>query len=468
MKLKETVLNLGRVSFPLKLPDHTDFFPMGKALPLSNPQEKIREALENPVDCLPLQSLVRQKLKQKPEARAVVVISDSTRPVPYSGKSGILFPIIDEMIKAGLRPAKIRLLVATGMHRPMSHEELRKMLDPRVFSLNLPIINHDSRNAIDLSSIGRTELGGEILINRHYLESDLKILTGLVESHFMTGASGGRKSICPGLLSESSTYVLHSGPVLASPQAADLVLEGNPVHEEALRVAKMAGCDFIVNVTLDSNYRLTGVFAGHLESAHLAAVEKLRSYAAIPVDREYDIVLGHTGFVGVNHYQAAKGALTCLPLMKKNGTCILAAFHSDPDPVGGVNYKRMIKFLAEKGAEKFMAAILDPSWTFVPEQWEAQMWARLFSKISPKNLIYCSQEIPEESFTWIPGTDARKIVPDAKSLKELVEKSLDWAVKAFRSRSGKEPQIAFLPDGPYGIPVPGRSEGRKDKKDIAQ
>ena len=451
--MKEAVLNLGRVSFPLGLPDHAEIFAMGKVFPLSRPQQKIREALENPIGGLPLQSLVRQKLKQKPEAKAVVVISDNTRPVPYSGKSGILFPIIDEMIRAGLRPSRIRLLVANGIHRPMTHEELRKMLDPRIFSLKLQIINHDSRNAQELTSAGRTKFGGEILLNRYYLECDLKILTGLVESHFMAGVSGGRKSICPGLLSESSTNILHSGPVLASPLAADLVLEGNPVHEEALRVAKMAGCDFIVNVTLDSNYRLTGVFAGDLESAHLAAVEKLRSYAAIPVEREYDIVLGHTGFVGVNHYQAAKGALTCLPLVKKNGICILAAFHSDPDPVGGSNYKRMIKLLAEIGVEKFMKAILDPSWAFVPEQWEAQMWARLFSKIPPENLIYCSQEIPEESFAWIPGKDARIIAPEAKSLKELVEKSLEWAVKTFRSRSGREPQIAFLPDGPYGIPL---------------
>jgi nickel-dependent lactate racemase len=452
-KMKEVILNLGRMSFPLKIPEHADIFPMGKAAPLSRPQEKIREALARPIDCLPLGELVRQKLKAKPEAGAVVVISDNTRPVPYSGSSGILFPVIDEMVKAGLEPSRVKLLVATGIHRAMSREELRRMLDPRLFALNLRIVNHDSRNAGDLIPLGRTELGGEILLNRHYLESDIKILTGLVESHFMAGASGGRKSICPGLLSEFSTHVLHSGPVLASPQAVDLVLEGNPVHEEALKVARMAGCDMIVNVTLDSNYRLTGVFAGHLEPAHSAAVDKLRSYAAIPVGKEYDLVLGHTGFVGVNHYQAAKGALVCLPLLRKNGICLLAAHHSDPDPVGGSNYKRMIRLLSEKGAEGFTEMILDPRWSFVPEQWEAQMWARLFGKTAPENLIYCSLEIPEESFSWIPGRDARAIAPDSASLEELVEGALNWALEKLRADLGREPQIAVLPDGPYGIPL---------------
>jgi nickel-dependent lactate racemase len=455
--MKEVILNLGHSSFPIKVPDHTEVFPMGKALPLSRHEEKIRNALANPIDSPPLRTLVSQKLKANPEAKAVVVISDNTRPVPYMGESGILFPLIDEMIKAGIPPSRIRLLVSTGTHRPMNEEELREMLDSRIFTLGLEIINHDSRNSSDMVSVGKTELGGEILLNRHYMESDLKILTGLVESHFMAGASGGRKSICPGLLSESSTYVLHSGPVLSSPKAADLILEGNPVHEEALRVARMAGCDMIVNATLDSNYRLTGIFVGHMESAHLAAVMKLRTWAEIPVKKEYDLVLSHTGFVGVNHYQAAKGALTCIPLLKKDGICVLAAQHTDPDPIGGANYKRMIMRLGELGEEKFIEMILDPSWIFVPEQWEAQMWARLFKKIPPEDLIYCSLEIPEESFSWLPGTDARTIAPKAKILKDLVEMSFAWAVEKLRLRLGREPQIAFLPDGPYGIPVFGNT-----------
>lgn len=451
--MKEVMLDLGRLSFPLEVPDQTVVLSMGKVAPLTKPEEKIRLALENPIDSLPLKNLVSQKIKAKLHPTAVVVISDNTRPVPYSGESGILFPVIDEMIKAGLRPSQIRLLVATGTHRPMSVRELRKMVDPRIFALGLQIINHNSRSKRDLISVGRTELGGEIFLNRYYVESDIKILTGLVESHFMAGASGGRKSICPGLLGERSTYLLHSGPILASAKASDLILDGNPVHQEALRVARMAGCEMIVNVTLDSSYRLTGVFAGEMKKAHAAAVEKLRSYAAIPVDKKYDLVLGHTGYVGVNHYQAAKGALVCAPLIKKEGICLLAAFHNDPDPVGGAKYKNMIRFLAESGAKKFMATITDPSWTFVPEQWEAQMWARLFLRIHPENLIYCSLEIPASSFSWLPGTDARTLAPKAKSLQELVEKSLSWALGKLRRRLGKEPQLAFLADGPYGIPV---------------
>jgi len=450
--MKEVQFGLGRVQFSIEVPDKTDVLSMGRVPLLTPAEDKIRQAFKNPIGCKPLEVIVKQKLRLNPQAKAVVVISDSTRPVPYSGKSGILFPIVEELMKAGLNSSQIILLVATGTHRAMTEAEIKERLDPRLLALGLKVINHNCRQKEELVSVGRTKIGGQILINRHYVQSDIKILTGLVESHFMAGVSGGRKSICPGLIGEASIHLLHSGPILASPLASDLILEGNPVHEEALRVAKMAGCDFTVNVTLDSNYRLTGVFAGDMEKAHLAAYAQLRKYAAIPFHHQYDLVLGHTGFVGINHYQAAKGALTCLPLLKKDSICLLVAHHSDFDPIGGINYKQMMRLLAEVGPQKFVKMIVDPNWKFIPEQWEAQMWSRLLKQISPENLIYCTLDIAEEDFSWLPGTHARKLNPRAKSMPQLVQNSLHWAIRVLRQRLKREPDIAFLANGPYGIP----------------
>jgi nickel-dependent lactate racemase len=451
--MPDVPFDLGHTKFSVRVPDYADILRMGKAGVVVHPEEEICAALRAPIKCPPLQEIVRKKLRSNPLANAVIVVSDNTRPVPYSGKSGILFPVLEEMIKAGLPPSQIRILVATGTHRAMDGEELKKMLDPRVLDLSLSIVNHDSRKPEELQKLGRTAYGGEIRGNRLYLSSDIKILTGLVESHFMAGASGGRKSICPGLISESSTHALHSGPILDSPHARDLVLKENPVHEEALKVARMAGCDMIINVTLDSDFRLTGVFAGDLEEAHLKAFEKLHGYAAVPFQKKYDLVITHAGYVGVNHYQAAKGAMVCVPLIKKQGMCLLAARHTDSDPIGRETYKRMLRLLGEVGAEKFIRMLLDPDWTFVPEQWEAQMWTRLFEKTPPENLLYCCLEIPEEDFSWIPGTDARALVGRTESLPRLVDKSIAWAVDALQARLNRAPEIAVLPDGPYGIPA---------------
>ena len=209
----------------------------------------------------------------------------------------------------------------------------------------------------------------------------------------------------------------------------------------------------VVNVTLDSGYRTTGVFAGGLEDTLFNAYNKIKSYAAIPVQKKYDIILTHAGFVGINHYQAAKGAALCAPIIEDDGICILAAHHTDIDPIGGKNYKQMMRFLGEVGTITFCQKILDPSWTFVPEQWEAQMWTRLFKKTPPENLLYCTMEIPEDAFSWLPERDARTIAPEAASLKELVVKSLNWAVKNKLEQLGRDPKVAVLKDGPYGIPL---------------
>ena len=452
-KTQEIFFDLGRSQFPVRVPESADVLRMGKPDPLPDPKKAILEALRSPIKSPPLDEITRKKLRSNPNAQAVIVISDITRPVPYKGESGILLPLVDEMTRAGLPPGQIRLLVATGTHRPMEEPELRDMLDPRILDLGIEVLNHDSRNSDDMVKVCRTEYGGEILVNKVYVQSDIKVLTGLVESHFMAGVSGGRKSICPGLISEASTHALHSGPVLHSPYSRDLTLENNPVHEEALKVAQAAGCDMIVNVTLDADFELTGVFAGALEEAHLAAFNKLKTYAATSFQKQYDVVITHAGFVGVNHYQAAKGALVCAPLVKKDSLCILGAHHSDKDPIGSHNYKKMLKLLDDVGPDKFVRRILNPSWTFVPDQWEAQMWTRLLSKISPQNLLYCCMEIPDQDFSWVTGRNARKIVQKSNSLQELINRTIAWAVDTQKKRLGQTPQTVVLPDGPYGIPV---------------
>lgn len=452
--MKNVALDLGTTALNIQMPDSTDILSMGNSAPLHNPESAIRKALDSPIGTPPLEQLVRRKLENKSAARAVVVISDNTRPVPYKGSEGILWPIITTLRNAGLADDRIKILIATGTHHAMTETTLRRILDPRIFEASIPIVSHDCRDTKSLARIGSRKRLGDILVNRLYIDSDIKILTGLVESHFMAGVSGGRKAICPGLIGEQSTYLIHSGPILASPEARDLVLDGNPVHEEALAVARLAGCDFIVNVTLDPRYRLCGVFAGDMEKAHLKAVERLKNYVTIPARKKYDMVVSHGGYVGINHYQTAKAGVICSSILKKNGLCILAARHTDSDPVGTDTYKKMLRLLNEWGPDLYEAHIKAPDWTFVPDQWEPQMWARLFHKIPPDNLLYCCEEIPEKVFSWIPGRDGRTLVPGTRSLEAVVQGTADWALKKLEKQLNHKPSAAVLQDGPYGIPVP--------------
>ncbi len=170
------------------------------------------------------------------------------------------------------------------------------MLDERVFLNNIRVVNHASSNIANLSFLGKTKRGGSrILVNSDYMKADIKILTGVVESHFMAGFSGGAKVNLPGLIGKDSVNIFHGATMLSNPQVGPMQLRNNPCHEEALEIALKAGADYIVNVTLDREQRMTAVFAGDLVKAHEAAAEYLRTAVSIPIKHEYDIVIAHAG-----------------------------------------------------------------------------------------------------------------------------------------------------------------------------
>lgn len=443
----------------VELPEGTECLSMSEPAPLANPRQAILEALYRPIGSPGLDEIVRRKLESKVDPTVAIVISDNTRPVPYSGEAGLLSPIVDLLARAGIETDHITIIVATGTHRVLSKDELEKMIDRSVFKKRIRVVCHDCRDEQGLKFLGTTSRGTRVLINRLYLESDIKILTGLVESHFMVGASGGRKSVCPGLVGEESTYVFHGPEFLSSPNARDLILEGNPCHEEALEVAKMAGVDFIVNVTLNGAFEVTGVYAGDLEAAHTKAVEKLSEYVSIPIDHEYDIVVTHAGFVGINHYQAAKAGVVAIPALKPGGRLIMAANNIDKDPVGSPLYRTVLHLLTLNGAEAFMRLIRNPDWKFIPEQWQAQMWAKVFSKIPMGNFTYCAPHITARDAAILPGKDGNLLLPPERRYSHSLQDAVDMvelavrdAVAGYNAR-GIVPSIAFLRDGPYGIPT---------------
>ena len=458
--MKKISIKLGKEMVEVNLPDNTEILSTEQPKSLSNPAFFVQEALINSIGSPNLNQIIEQKLKKNPLAKVVIVISDNTRPVPYKGKAGILWPIIERLLAKNIPNDRILILVATGTHRPLSEKELREMLDPRVFDYRIPIKNHHCRDKNNLAFLGKTSRGSSVYINRDYIEADIKILTGLVETHFMAGASGGRKSICPGLIGEESIYIFHGAAMLASPKVSDLIIDDNPCHQEALEVAKKAGADYILNVTLDQDFKVTGVFAGDLEEAHKQAVKQIKKYVTIPLDKEYDIVITHAGFVGINQYQTAKAAVVAIPALKPNGKLIMIANNNDKDLIGSEKYKAVLHLLKIIGAKQFNHLILSPDWIFIPDQWQVQMWCRLFEKIPQDNFIYYSPRLSFNDYKIIPGIDGNLFLPGSERYKgnfknaaQVIEKAVEAAIYELKSAGQEKIKIAYLADGPYGVPV---------------
>ena len=450
-------MEFGRHVLNLSLPPNCVELSMRDVPIVPDPKGAIEKAFSSPIGSPGLEEIIHKKGKSPKEMSAAIAVSDITRPVPYKGEKGILNPILSRLESSGIRKENIKIIVATGMHRPSTQEEKVEMYGEEVVQ-NYTILDHDCENNDLLESIGKTQRETNVYVNRDFFFSDLKIATGLVESHFMTGISGGRKAICPGLVDVKTIQRFHGVTYLEDPHADNLILEGNPCHEEAIEVAKTVGVDFIFNVTLDKDMRITGVFAGDLEKAHRAAFQHMKGYTAVSIEQEYDIILTHGGYVGRNHYQTAKAACGALPAIKNGGTLIIAADNRDMEPIGTPEYRSLIHLLKLQGIDRYLKIISHPDWKFTKDQWEPEVWGRVLRKVGEDGLIYCTLEISEEDYCLLPGQcgldflKKKRIKPTVEMSQEMIQNAVSFAVYRYREKS-IEPTMAFIREGPYAVPI---------------
>ncbi len=432
---------------PLELPDHTRVLTMREHPALADPQAAVKNALLHPTAGPGLLEIAVQKKRAKPDATAVVVVSDNTRPVPYKGAGNILTPLFETLLEAGFAYGDMTVLIATGMHHAMDEAEQRAMLDPYVFEHGIRVVNHDAKDATALTDLGTTDRGSRVQIDSRYVGADLKLVTGLVESHFMAGASGGRKAICPGLISEESTRIFHGPALMADERSTNLILEGNPVHEESLAFARAAGIDFLLNVTLNRRFEITGVFTGRFEQAHTEGVAFIREEVALPAQAS-DVVVTHGGYVGLNHYQCGKCAVAGLGILKPNGyMIILADIRDRKDPVGSLNYKTCLSLLTTVGAKNYLRMICSPDWTFIPDQWQVQQWGKLFERTAPDHLVFYAPQLDRDVFEGLPG----HVLPRELGYAEALREAFAY-ISAKENRALDAMTVSYIADGPYAVP----------------
>jgi nickel-dependent lactate racemase len=316
-----------------------------------------------------------------------------------------------------------------------------------------PIVDHDATDASVLRFVAQTASGTEVYINTHYLDADIKILTGEIKPHFMAGFSGGRKAICPGLANLETLQKFHSPQFLEQPCAASLVLEGNPCHREAMEVAEHVGADFLINVTADEAKRLTGVYAGDWRQAFAHATASLADAVRVPVAEPYEVLV--TIDATINHYQAAKAAVGALPILVDGGTLIQIADSSDG--LGAAEYVHELEILASLPSHRDYIAALFERPTVHKDQWEAEMWCKVLEKLGgPARLIYCTTGIRAGELEKLPLTSGYTYTGES-SLGPMVQQALQRALTTWQERSGRVPRLGVILDGAHAIPCLGNA-----------
>ena len=227
---------------------------------LPDPTAAIEQAMACPVAGPALVDLARGKKS------AAISVCDITRPVP---NPVVLPPLLRALQEAGVPKDGIRILIATGLHRVATEAEIRQIVGPEVYG-QIEVLNHDARIAEQHRFLGTTRSGTPVRIDERFLAADLHLSLGFIEPHLMLGYSGGRKLVAPGLAFEGTIKEIHSSRFMRDPRATEAWIDDNPLHAELLEIARMARHDFIVDVTLNRQRQISGVFAGAAEAAHSA------------------------------------------------------------------------------------------------------------------------------------------------------------------------------------------------------
>lgn len=419
----EVKLAYGKQGLKVNLPDRNvmGLVHMNPVPPLPDAEKAIRAALQYPIGSAPLSEIAQGRKS------AVIVISDITRPVP---NTLLLPPILETIEKAGIPREEITILIATGIHRPNLAQETVDLVGLDI-ATDYRIRNHLSEWYDNHTCIGNVCGDIPVHIDNHYLEADLKILTGLVELHLMAGFSGGRKSILPGIVSLETMKYMHGYRMIQQESVCTGKLKGNAFHEAAVDVARRVGVDFICNVTLDEQRQITGVFAGDLEAAHEKACDLVANTALVEIEQEADIVVTCGGGYPLDKtmYQTLKGFVGALQAVKPGGTVIIAAENEEGG--GSEDFVNLLRRL--KDPMDFYKLTMEPDYV-AKDQWMIQ---ELVNGLHHCELLYYTKGISE--------TDLRDfLVHPISSVEEGIGRAL--------ARHGDDARILVIPEGPYVMP----------------
>jgi lactate racemase len=335
-----------------------------------------------------------------------------------------------------LDPNQITILVATGLHRPNEGAELADVVGDEWVLKTVSVENHFARNDADHVYLGQTTRGTPAKLDRRFVDADLRIVTGLVEPHFMAGYSGGRKVIIPGVAHQDTITRIHTATFLESPRSANCILEGNPLHEEQLEIVKLIGGALAVNVVLDEFRQPCFLNFGEITQSHEAAVDFMRQYAEITVPRRFPTVItSSAGYpLDKTYYQTVKGMVGAMDVLEPGGDLFIVSECSEG--MGSAEYVAAQKRLVALGLDKFLEGLW-PKANAAVDEWQTEMQLKPMRRGTIR-LYTQSLGKTDLDLTGVENYVDLDCFHDA--IRESVERFGDAAV-------------AVIPEGPYVVPV---------------
>jgi nickel-dependent lactate racemase len=412
-------LAFGKTGISIELPSGFTYHILERrsAGSLPDPAAAIELALDSPIDSPPLRDLARGR------GSAAIAVCDITRPAP---NPQILPAVLLRLEEAGIPRDRITILIATGLHRPATPAEIIEICGEAT-AARYTVVNHDARAPGQQRFLGYTSLGTPAYVDERFVSAGMRITLGLIEPHLMLGYSGGRKMVAPGVAGQETITTIHSPKFMRDPRAVEGSIEDNPLHRELTEISRMAGHDFIVDVSLAHDRSIAGVFAGAPEPAHRRGVEfvsrVMLETLAEPVDA---VITSSAGYpLDLTFYQAVKGITAASHIVKPGGTILLLA--ACEEGAGAPEFRQLLKEHASP------RAFLDHLTRFplVVDQWQLEKLALVAEKV---RLLFYVPGLPSEYYDSLWG----RALP-----------TVEGAVQALVDSLPRGARIAVIPEGPY-------------------
>ena len=309
----------GKKLIPIKISDDVpvQWVESRTMIPVSDIKGAVEEALNRPIGTSRLRDLV------KPGQTVALVVTDITRKLPEE----IILPfLLKELEAGGIKKKDITAVVATGTHRPNTPEELREKFGEVVNEISF--INHDPWDQKGLVRLGSTQSGIQLVFNRAVARADIRICTGVIETHLFAGYSGGVKSIAVGVAGEETIGATHNYQMLQQTRIG--IIEGNEFRRFLTEATQALGLHFIVNVVQTGKKEVVKVVAGDPVEAFHEGVKAARSLYEVEIDQPGDIVVSGVSYPKSRDlYQATRAANVVVfgpqPVVTKGGAILIPA-----------------------------------------------------------------------------------------------------------------------------------------------
>jgi len=278
--------------------------------------------IDDPVDSQPLEEII------SPGESVLVVVSDATR---ATAAGQVVNLLARRLVALGVTPSDLRIIFATGIHRPVTAAEKTELLTPFI-TQRVRTLDHNADDESQHVNLGTTARGTPVEVNCALVEHSHVILTGAINFHYFAGFTGGRKSVCPGLASARAVTATHlqaldfeTGGRRAGVGAGRL--DGNAVHEECERVAAEVAPSFLINTVVDERGRAVRLYAGDWRVAHRRACAEFADTHGVRIEEKRPLVVASCGGhpYDINLIQAHKALDMATYACSEGGSIVLVA-----------------------------------------------------------------------------------------------------------------------------------------------